>query len=67
MSPNEYRKHVKAIAKEYGYKITKTNGGHLRLSKPGHPVVFSSLSSSDHRAVKNLQSQVRRSAACPRR
>lgn len=40
-------------AKEFGWTATKTNGGHLRFTKPGRPIIHTSRTPSDHRAVLN--------------
>lgn len=63
MRPREWRKQVHAIADSMGWEVSTSRGGHLRLEKPGRRVVFTSCSSSDVRAVKNLRSQLRRAEA----
>lgn len=40
-------------AKEFGWTASKTNGGHLRFTKPGRPIIHTSSTPSDHRAVQN--------------
>jgi hypothetical protein len=47
-------------AKAHGWQITKTNGGHLRLTKPGRPIVHTSSTPSDWRAVRNAVSMLAR-------
>ncbi|MBF6616150.1 MAG: type II toxin-antitoxin system HicA family toxin [Candidimonas sp.] len=36
-----------------GWKTTRTNGGHLRFTKPGHPIIHTSSTPSDWRSVRN--------------
>jgi len=60
MTPREWRKQVAELADDYGYEVTRSQNNHLRLTKPGHPVVFTSGSSSDWRTIKNLRAQLRR-------
>lgn len=60
MTPREWRRHVRELAAEHGYTVTLSPGGHLRLDKPGRPVIFTSASSSDHRMWKNLRAEMRR-------
>ncbi len=40
-------------AQAHGWQITRTNGGHLRLTKPGRPIIHTSSTPSDWRAVRN--------------
>lgn len=40
-------------AKEFGWTAAKTNGGHLRFIKPGRPIIHTSSTPSDWRAVRN--------------
>ncbi|TBU78198.1 hypothetical protein [Phytopseudomonas daroniae] len=40
-------------AKEFGWTVAKTNGGHLRITKPGRPIIHTSSTPSDRRAVHN--------------
>ncbi len=51
---------VVAFAQELGYRASRTNGGHLRFSKPGRRPVFTSSTPSDWRTVRNVMSQLRR-------
>ncbi len=60
MKGREWRRKVDELAARYGYEVGQSNGGHLRLTKPGHRVVFTSQSTSDWRTLKNLESQLRR-------
>ena len=59
-SPREWRRSVNDLADEYGYDVSTSGSGHLRLTKPGRPTVFTSATSSDRRAIKNLRSKIRR-------
>lgn len=47
-------------AKAHGWQITKTNGGHLRLTKPGRPIIHTSSTPSDWRAVRNAVAMLAR-------
>ncbi len=47
-------------AKAHGWQIAKINGGHLRLTKPGRPIVHTSSTPSDWRAVRNAVSMLAR-------
>lgn len=47
-------------AKAHGWQITKTNGGHLRLTKPGRPIIHTSSTPIDWRAVRNAVSMLAR-------
>nr|WP_024310255.1 hypothetical protein [Pseudomonas sp. P818] len=49
-----------SYAKAHGWQIAKTNGGHLRLTKPGRPIVHTSSTPSDWRAVRNAVSTLAR-------
>lgn len=42
-----------AYAKELDWAAAKTNGGHLRFTKPGRPIIHTSSTPSDYRAVRN--------------
>ena len=47
-------------AQAHGWQITRTNGGHLRLTKPGRPIVHTSSTPSDWRAVRNAVAMLAR-------
>ena len=47
-------------AKAHGWLIAKTNGGHLRLTKPGRPIIHTSSTPSDWRAVRNAVAMLAR-------
>jgi len=47
-------------AKEFGWTATKTNGGHLRFPKPGRPIIHTSSTPSDWRAVRNAVAMLAR-------
>lgn len=42
-----------AYAAAHGWTPKRTNGGHLRFTKPGRPIIHTSSTPSDHRAVRN--------------
>ncbi len=47
-------------AKAHGWQITKTNGGHLRFTKPGRHIIHTSSTPSDWRAVRNALAMLAR-------
>lgn len=47
-------------ARQHGFRVNRTRGGHLRLSKRGCPPVFTSSTPSDPRGVKNTLALLRR-------
>ncbi|MDA1406199.1 hypothetical protein IPC382_26920 [Pseudomonas aeruginosa] len=58
-----YGKRLQALflyAKELGWTATKTNGGHLRFTKPGRPIIHTSSTPSDWRAVRNAVAMLAR-------
>ncbi len=48
-----------ALAKS-GWTPKRTNGGHLRFTKPGRPIIHTSSTPSDHRAVRNALAMLAR-------
>jgi hypothetical protein len=54
------RHDVERLAATFGYDVSTTSGGHLRLRKPGRPTVHHSSTASDRRALLNLRAQLRR-------
>ena len=60
------RRHRKSLwplllyAREHGWMATRTNGGHLRFTKPGRPIIHTSSTPSDWRAVRNAVSMLAR-------
>ncbi|HHW1634985.1 TPA: type II toxin-antitoxin system HicA family toxin [Pseudomonas aeruginosa] len=47
-------------AKEFGWTIAKTSGGHLRFTKAERPVIHTSSTPSDWRAVRNAVAMLAR-------
>nr|WP_231709091.1 type II toxin-antitoxin system HicA family toxin [Pseudomonas denitrificans (nom. rej.)] len=43
-----------------GWTISRTNGGHLRFTKPGRPIIHTSSTPSDWRAVRNAVAMLAR-------
>lgn len=43
-----------------GWTVARTNRGHLRLTRPGMPMIFGSGTPSDHRSIKNMRAKVKR-------
>ena len=42
-----------AYAANNDWQAKRTNGGHLRFTKPARPIIHTSSTPSDHRAVRN--------------
>jgi hypothetical protein len=60
------KKDVKQLVQLYiqwGWKIDKTNGGHLRFRGPKGELVYSASTPSDWRALANLRAQLKRATA----
>ncbi len=51
---------VLAYARDHGFQVDRTAGGHLRIHRPGCPPVFSASTPSDHRGVRNTLARLRR-------
>ncbi|WP_421684638.1 type II toxin-antitoxin system HicA family toxin [Stutzerimonas urumqiensis] len=47
-------------ARRHGWAAARTNGGHLRLTKPGRQPVYTSSTPSDRRAVHNALARLAR-------
>ena len=47
-------------ARDRGWRAELTNGGHWRLRGPNQALLFTGSTPSDHRAIKNLRSDIRR-------
>lgn len=43
-----------------GWTVSRTAGGHVRFTKTGMPPIFTSFTSSDHRAELNARARLRR-------
>lgn len=58
------KKEIKQLFKDLeknGYTVTDTRGGHKAIRHPQKPgVVHSASTPSDHRGLKNLKAQLRR-------
>jgi hypothetical protein len=54
-----------AYACSAGWSVKRTNGGHLRFSKPGRPVIFTSSTPSDRRGYLNALAMLRRADRQP--
>lgn len=66
MGVSDYKKRVKTLSKQLesdGWTVTATNGGHLRFVPPDKslPIVHAAATSSDPRALANLEADLRRS------
>jgi predicted RNA binding protein YcfA (HicA-like mRNA interferase family) len=49
-----------AYALVNGWAVARTKGGHLRFTKPGRPIVHTSSTPSDWRAVRNAVAMLAR-------
>ncbi|KAF1072665.1 MAG: hypothetical protein GAK45_00100 [Pseudomonas citronellolis] len=55
-APRRCGKKLQALytyAATFGWAIGRTSGGHLRFTKPGRPIIHTSSTPSDWRAVRN--------------
>ncbi len=43
-----------------GWEVLRTQGGHLKFVKPGLPLIYTSATASDHRAIRNAHAMLRR-------
>ncbi|HHN1281980.1 type II toxin-antitoxin system HicA family toxin [Pseudomonas aeruginosa] len=43
-----------------GWKVCRTDGGHLKFTKPGLPPIFTSSTASDYRSSQNAWARLRR-------
>ena len=62
-SPRRNGKRLQALfnyAAQFGWTISRTNGGHLRFSKPGRPFIHTSSTPSDWCAVRNALAMLAR-------
>jgi predicted RNA binding protein YcfA (HicA-like mRNA interferase family) len=54
---------IRKLAKRYGYSVSTTGGGHFKLTPDGGgQSIIAAHSTSDVRAVKNLEATLRRAA-----
>lgn len=51
---------VVQYARDHGWHIQRTRGGHLRMTRPGLPPVFTSATPSDVRSQRNAIARLRR-------
>lgn len=51
---------LRRAAERRGWRITKTNGGHWKWVWTTGVLFFSASTPSDHRAIKNIESWIRR-------
>lgn len=49
------------FAEKNGFRVELTAKNHLRYKKPGHQTVYSGRTVSDHRAVRNIISDLTKS------
>ncbi|PUA41376.1 hypothetical protein C5U62_32140 [Pseudomonas protegens] len=48
------------FALDNGWQVSRTPGGHLKFTKPGHKPIFISSTPSDYRADRNARANLRR-------
>jgi predicted RNA binding protein YcfA (HicA-like mRNA interferase family) len=56
---------LKRKAEKQGWTVEVTNGGHRRWTSPQGEKVFSALTPSDHRAIKNIIKELARRGYTP--
>lgn len=54
------------FALAHGWKVSRTQGGHIRFTKAGMPAIFTSSTPSDYRTELNTKAQLRRADRCQR-
>lgn len=47
-------------ATDRGWEVARTNGGHFRWKHPNGSIVFTGSTPSDRRALKNIETHLRR-------
>jgi hypothetical protein len=60
MSELKWQRELHRTFSSFGIEVTKTNGGHLKLSLPNGRPVFAASTPSDWRAIHNIRRDVRR-------
>jgi hypothetical protein len=66
MNTNNFRgmrkdlRQIAITAAHQGWRVTRTGGGHLRWTSPTGAPVFSGSTLSDHRALRNIEMQLRK-------
>lgn len=58
-----WRRDVEDLAKKFGATLEESRGDHLKIVHPSGWFLFVSKSPSDHRALSNVKSDLRRKAA----
>lgn len=58
-----WRRDVDELAERYGCSVEETNGSHLKIVNPRGWFVFCSKSPSDPKALRYVESDLRRKAA----
>lgn len=58
-SKNDFKRLIKD-AEKAGWTVEQSRGGHLKWKAPTGKVIFSASTPSDHRAIKNHVSLMRR-------
>jgi len=66
MSAANYQRELRSLARQQGWSVTPTRGGHLRLPKAGAGVVFASSTPSDWRVLTKVRADLKRATARPR-
>jgi hypothetical protein len=64
---SEYRRRLAGLAREHGYQLEKTSGGHYRLLRPDKPPIVAAFSPRfPTRTLANLRALIRRHAIAER-
>lgn len=48
------------FAQRHKWRMERTRGGHIKLTKPGMPPIFTSFTPSDSRSQRNVIARMRR-------
>lgn len=60
MTRATYQRAIRDLARQHGWTVDKTRGGHLRLSRPGSGPVFCASTPSCPRALANTRAEMKR-------
>jgi hypothetical protein len=60
MTTRTYQRELRTLARQSGWSVSPTRGGHLRLTRPGSGPVFAPATPSDWRALPNVRAEMKR-------
>jgi hypothetical protein len=58
---SSYTRALRSLAARYGFAV-RTGGKHLHLRRDGHPLVVAAKSASCHRALLNIERDLRKAS-----